>query len=171
MFGTAAADLSPATDRAPAAPDFQQSTPSRLVERAHAVSDHDAVLAPVDLIPFHFDSASLDAIDRLQLREAAQWMQQHPRYRLVLEAHTDAAGTQSYNAGLAARRAVAVRDELERLGVARDRLVLAIHGELAPRAKNPYAPSNRVVILYPTKERIRGLVRKTLARGNAISWS
>jgi outer membrane protein OmpA-like peptidoglycan-associated protein len=171
LVGTAAAELRPSTDRAPAAPDFQQATPSRLVERSHAVSDHDAALAPVDMIPFHFGSASLDAIDRLQLREAATWLKNHPRYRLVLEAHTDAAGSEGFNAGLATRRALAVRDELERLGIPRDRLLLAIHGELAPRAKNPYAPANRVVVIYPTTDATRRIERKTLARGNAVRWS
>lgn len=170
MLGTAAADLKPSTDRAPAAPDFQQATPSRLVERSNAVSDHDAALAPVDLIPFHFDSAALDEVDRVQLREAAAWLRKHPRYRLVIESHTDASGSEGYNAGLATRRALAVRDELERRGIARNRLLLAIHGELAPRATDPYAPSNRVVVLYPTTDATSRVERKTLERGTAISW-
>jgi hypothetical protein len=135
--------------RAPAGPDFQSSPPSPpAVDTTLAASDGRAELLPIDVISFSFDSSTIDAISRLQLGEVARWLDEHPGYRVVVAGHTDAAGGDIYNLGLAARRANAVRDELSRYGIAHDRVVLAVYGKAKRPSHDPYAAANRVAVLY-----------------------
>lgn len=170
LFATCAVTGTAAADHTSAGPDFQQ-TRARHVERAHAASDAETALHPVDVIAFRFDSSRLDRIDRIQIRAAARWLKANPEYRLVVEGHTDAIGGDVYNAGLAARRAEAVRDALVKHGVRRDRVIAAIYGEGKLRSKNLAAQANRVVVMYATKLTPTQIVRRTLPLGIAVVWS
>lgn len=137
-------------DSALSGPDFQRSG-TRPVDRTLAASDGREAIDPVDVIAFRFDSSKLDSADEIEIREAGRWLIAHPRYRLVVEAHTDAYGGDAYNIGLAARRGLAVRDELAKLGIARDRVRVAVFGRAKPPCKDPYAAANRVVVMYATR--------------------
>jgi outer membrane protein OmpA-like peptidoglycan-associated protein len=137
-------------DSAVAGPDFQRSA-ARPVDRSLAASDARDAIDPVDVIGFRFDSSKLDRVDEIEVREAGRWLISHPGYRLVVEAHTDAYGGDAYNIGLAARRGLAVRDELVKLGIGRDRVSVAVFGRAKPPSKDPYAAANRVVVMYATR--------------------
>lgn len=157
-------------DRATPGPDFQRAV-TRAVDRSLASSDGNTAIDPVDVIAFRFDSAALDGSDRIELREAARWLHAHPGYRLVVEAHTDAYGTDAYNVGLASRRARAIRDTLGSLGVPRDRVIAAIYGRAKPPSKNPFAAANRVVVIYATTLSPATIAHRTLPVGAAVLWS
>jgi outer membrane protein OmpA-like peptidoglycan-associated protein len=135
---------------APAGPDFQ-SPRAHAADTAMAASDGRAALDPIDVIPFSFDSAKLDSISKIQVREVASWMTAHPDYQLVVAGHTDAAGGDLYNFELAARRVKVVRDELERCGISRARVVPAVYGKAMRPSRDPYAAANRVAVLYATR--------------------
>ena len=163
LTGTASAD------HAPAAPDFQHRAP-----HGHArevTSNARTMLAPIDIIPFDFDSSKLTTIDHVQVRQAARWLKQHPKHRLVIEGHTDAVGNDVYNVGLATRRANAVRDAIIALGVSPDRVVAVIYGEAKPRSRDPIAAANRVVVLYATTLTPREIASIMLPIGSAVVWS
>jgi len=61
---------------------------------------------------------------------------QNPKMKVRIEGHTDASGTAYANMKLAERRAVAVRDELVRLGLPRTQLVVEALGSTQPVATN-----------------------------------
>ncbi len=70
------------------------------------------------------------------LRAVAARCQDLENYRLEITAHTDAVGTNAANFQLSQRRAAAVRDFLQQLGVQPDTFLLAVFGELKPVADN-----------------------------------
>ncbi len=105
---------------------------------------------PLEVVPFAFDSAAVDSVGRIQLREPAHWIASHPDRRLVIEGHTDAIGGDIYNLGLAARRARGVRDALVALGAPRERIVVEVYGKARPPSHTPTAQANRVAIVYAT---------------------
>jgi outer membrane protein OmpA-like peptidoglycan-associated protein len=94
------------------------------------------VLTLSDDVMFATDSAELRsgayrAIDRL-----AEFLQQNPERRLLIEGHTDARGAESYNEDLSARRANSVAEALMQRGIATDRLRPIGLGEAYPVASN-----------------------------------
>ncbi|MGE0872605.1 MAG: OmpA family protein [Kofleriaceae bacterium] len=159
-----------AADPAPAAPDFWGNTPSRGVYRSQelAASSAERPIDPGDVIEFRFGSARLDDVDRMQLQAAARWLRAHPEYRLVVEAHTDSLGADTYNLGLASQRARSVRDELQRHGIERGRVVATVFGESRPIAADPTAASNRVVVMYATKLSPTEIARRSLPPSTAV---
>jgi type IX secretion system PorP/SprF family membrane protein len=67
----------------------------------------------------------------------------NPNYKLSLEGHTDAVGTESYNVGLSKNRVNAVRDFLIMNGISPDRIVPQHHGETKPVADNANADGRK----------------------------
>lgn len=65
--------------------------------------------------------------------------------QFVIEGHTDASGSDTYNAGLSERRAESVRRYIAERGIGTDRLVARGLGEAAPRSDDPFDPVNRRV--------------------------
>lgn len=81
-----------------------------------------------------------------------QLMTQHPKVMVRVEGHTDASGNENANMRLAKRRAMAVRDELIRLGMPRSQLTLEVHGSKTPIATNTTEEGralNRRVAIVP----------------------
>ncbi|WP_157118692.1 OmpA family protein [Azohydromonas lata] len=125
---TAAATVAAAADGAPAA---AQST--------------SALALPVQ---FAFNSADLLPAARRQLDALAQGIKLLPASRAVLiEGHTDAAGSQVYNEQLSLRRAQSVRRYLvAQYGIEPARLRAVGLGEYDPLpGRDPHAPQNRRV--------------------------
>jgi outer membrane protein OmpA-like peptidoglycan-associated protein len=87
-------------------------------------------------VPFDFDKATLRADARPVLDETARVLSERPTLRISVEGHTDAKGSDAYNARLSERRAQAVVDYLAKAGVARDRLEAHGFGESRPIADN-----------------------------------
>src|SRR5262249_13432089 len=104
-------------------------------------------------------------------REAADWLASHPGYHLVVAAHTDAVGTNGYNAGLAARRARIVRDELAADGIAGSRVILVVFGKACPPSRDPYVAANRVAVIYATTLSPQAIAKATLQSGDAVLWT
>lgn len=95
-------------------------------------SQEDLAVNAGDRVFFDFNQYSLkpDAVRTLQ-RQAA-WMQRNANVRLIIEGHADERGTREYNIALGNRRAVAVRDQLQSLGVAGTRLSTISYGKERP---------------------------------------
>ncbi|HEX7125509.1 MAG TPA: peptidoglycan-associated lipoprotein Pal [Thermodesulfobacteriota bacterium] len=81
---------------------------------------------------FEFDSASLTDGAREALNFNANWMQRFPGTRVLIEGHTDQRGSTAYNLALGERRAVAARDYLVSLGIARERIQTISYGKERP---------------------------------------
>jgi len=95
-------------------------------------SQEDLAVNAGDRVFFDTDKFTLkpDAVRTLQ-RQAA-WMQRNPNVRLMVEGHADERGTREYNIALGNRRAVAVRDQLQSLGVPATRLSTISYGKERP---------------------------------------
>ena len=74
------------------------------------------------------------AVDRLA--SLADYLKNERGVRVAIEGHTDARGTDAYNQDLSERRAAAVRDAMDQLGVTRARFSVEGFGESRPFASN-----------------------------------
>lgn len=102
-------------------------------------------------ILFDFDSAALRSSSRDELREMAEVFNRYDDTTIVVAGHTDSTGSAAYNQRLSQRRANAVSNYLEDLGVDGYRLDANGYGESSPKTSNGTASGrqrNRRVELY-----------------------
>lgn len=102
-------------------------------------------------ILFDFDSAGLRSSSRDELREMADVFNKYNDTTIVVAGHTDSVGSSSYNQRLSERRASAVSNYLEDLGVRGSRLDAVGYGESRPKSGNDTSSGrqrNRRVELY-----------------------
>jgi len=94
--------------------------------------DRDTFLAQT--VHFDYDSSSVRPTDLAKVEIVAQHMVQNPSHKLMIEGHCDERGTEDYNVSLGERRALAVVDELLRLGISQGRIRTTSYGEKIPMA-------------------------------------
>ena len=88
---------------------------------------------------FDFNSAALRSASRASIREMASVFDKYPNTIISVQGHTDSIGTASYNQRLSVRRADAVGDYLQTLGVNNNRIETLGFGESQPKASNSTA--------------------------------
>jgi outer membrane protein OmpA-like peptidoglycan-associated protein len=95
-----------------------------------------ATLSLAEEVLFATDSAVLrpGAIDKL--RALSDYLRDQRGVRVAIDGHTDNRGTDAHNQLLSERRAAAVRDALDQLGVTRARFSVEGFGERRPVATN-----------------------------------
>ena len=81
---------------------------------------------------FDFDKYDLRDDTVSILKENAQWLQDNPQYRIMLEGHCDERGTIEYNLELGAKRSNAVQNYLINLGLESERFKIISYGEERP---------------------------------------
>lgn len=110
----------------------------------------DRVLFDYDMS--HLSSEALDTVEKV-----AVWMENHPGVTLVLEGHADERGTREYNLALGERRANAVRDHLEALGVDTRCLSVISYGYEQPAAsgsnESAWSQNRRAVFVVSASPR------------------
>ena len=102
-------------------------------------------------ILFDFDSSALRSSSRDELREMADVFNKYNDTTIVVAGHTDSRGSASYNQRLSERRASAVSNYLEDLGIRGSRLDAVGYGESRPKSTNDTSAGrqrNRRVELY-----------------------
>jgi outer membrane protein OmpA-like peptidoglycan-associated protein len=87
-------------------------------------------------ILFDFNSAGLRSSSRDELREMANVFNRYGDTTIAVQGHTDSVGSASYNQRLSERRASAVVNYLEDLGVRGSRLDAVGYGESRPKSSN-----------------------------------
>lgn len=92
------------------------------------ISREKASIDPFPTVYFPFDSWEISSEVQDRLDATASWMNRFPNYELIIEGHTDARGTESYNMVLGVRRAKAVKEYLANLGISRKRLDVVSFG-------------------------------------------
>ena len=85
-----------------------------------------------DRIFFGDGSADIGTRARSALEAQAQWLTLYPQAIIAIESHSDDRGTPEFNAGVAERRAEAVRQRLVELGVTPDRIRVSSLGRDQP---------------------------------------
>jgi outer membrane protein OmpA-like peptidoglycan-associated protein len=103
--------------------------------RVERVAEGIRVTFPSGIL-FDFDSAELRQASRDNLQSFAKTLNNYPNTNIRIEGHTDSVGKPDYNQKLSERRAQAVVDYLDGLGVDGSRLIPVGYGETQPVASN-----------------------------------
>ena len=85
---------------------------------------------------FDFDSYTIKTEYLPLLKNIGDWMKQSGSTRITVEGNCDERGTTEYNLALGQKRADAVRDYLDRLGVDGKRVKTVSYGKETPRDAN-----------------------------------
>lgn len=85
-----------------------------------------------DVVLFAYDSDELTSASRATLWAQAGWMGTYSNVSITIEGHADERGTREYNLALGERRAVAVQNYLEGLGVDASRISRISYGKERP---------------------------------------
>jgi len=94
------------------------------------IEDADTIRGLLKPVYFDFDSPAIKRDERAKITDAADYLKKNPQYRMMLEGHCDWRGTSEYNLGLGDRRAQSVRQFLQDLGIAKDKLETNSKGSL-----------------------------------------
>lgn len=81
---------------------------------------------------FEYDQATLTEGSRAILQKKAGFMKKHPEVQITIEGHCDQRGSGDYNLGLGQRRADSVKNYLQDLGIAGNRLATVSYGKEQP---------------------------------------
>ena len=112
-----------------------QSLEQELADLKAEETERGLVLTLEDVL-FDTNRAVLNAGAESTIARLAQFLDDYPERRILIEGHTDATGSDEYNRQLSAQRADAVRDALMERGVAQDRVRTRGLGETYPLASN-----------------------------------
>lgn len=82
----------------------------------------------METVEFDFNKAEIRAIDYPKLNEVVAIMKRNPSLHFIIEGHTDAVGTESYNFDLSQRRANAVLNYLVEKGLNKNRFSISAKG-------------------------------------------
>jgi outer membrane protein OmpA-like peptidoglycan-associated protein len=158
-------------DNAPIGPDFVGTAPRAHIDPSLTASGAMNRIDPVDIVAFRYNSPDLSSSALVQIDRSAAWLKRHPRFRLVLEGHTDRLGVDPYNEDLATRRVQAVRERLMRRGITSDRIVLITYGEA--QAIAPENPEDRRVVMFASDQPVRDVVATQLGHRHALvaTWT
>ena len=104
------------------------------------------------VVYFDFDSSNLTPEAQRVVEAHAQYLSNNPGMAVVLEGHADERGTREYNLALGERRANAVSEIFQAMGVAPDAIRTISYGEERPismgQDESAWSLNRRVEILY-----------------------
>ncbi len=107
----------------------------RPVNAGDIQEDENTIRGLLKPVYFEFDQSAIKQDERKKISEAADYLKKNTQYRLLLEGHCDWRGTAEYNLGLGDRRAQAVRQFLQQLGVPKEKLETLSKGALGASEK------------------------------------
>lgn len=84
------------------------------------------------IVYFDFDRSAIKPNERPKIEAVAAYLRANPNKDVKVEGHCDERGTEEYNRALGERRALAVREELIRNGIAPERIETISYGEDRP---------------------------------------
>jgi peptidoglycan-associated lipoprotein len=90
------------------------------------------VLAQIEDVLFDCDRATVRLDQLPKVDTLATWLREHPETRIVIDGHRDERGNSEYNLGLGDRRATVIRERLQAIGIAVNRLEIISYGEERP---------------------------------------
>lgn len=93
---------------------------------------------------FNTNKAQLKSGGMHNVQKLADFLNQYPQHKVLVEGHTDSTGSDSYNQKLSERRANAVRTALIDQGVGSERVTTRGYGEAYPVAGNDTAAGRQL---------------------------
>jgi len=127
---------SAAANRAQARLDARDAQIKQLQNSLNAKQTERGTLVTFGDVLFDFDKANLKSSALPNITTLAQFLQENPDRKVIVEGYTDSKGSASYNQSLSERRANAVRTALVRAGVDPSRIVAQGYGKEFPVADN-----------------------------------
>jgi len=130
----------------------QVETVEQVVSPAEQMRQKLEALRQENTIYFDFDKATVrpEFIETLQAHGA--FLTANPNVRITVEGHSDERGTPEYNIALGERRAIAVVQYLQNLGVSSGQISTVSYGEEKPvdmsRSEAGFAKNRRAVLVY-----------------------
>ena len=103
-----------------------------LVDQDRSKWRQDSEMFRTETVYFDFDSSAIKSSERSKIETVASYLKGSSSAAIKVEGHCDERGTEEYNRSLGERRALAVREELVRLGIAPDRIDTISYGEDRP---------------------------------------
>ena len=88
---------------------------------------------------FDTNKSAVKGTSAATLNKLAGIFKEYPNTNILIEGHTDSAGTDEYNWGLSQRRAESVADYLMSQGISSSRFTTKWYGETQPKASNETA--------------------------------
>jgi peptidoglycan-associated lipoprotein len=101
-------------------------------EGSHAGWPENAEIFKANTVHFAFDSSVVRSSDTSNVRFVADHLKGNPTLAVRVEGHCDERGTEEYNRSLGERRALAVREELIKLGISAGRVDTISYGKDRP---------------------------------------
>lgn len=92
----------------------------------------DFIVSVGDRVFFDYDSAELDGDAKELLQSQAAWIKQYNKTSITIEGHCDERGTREYNLALGEKRAQAVKNYLNGLGIDSSNLSTISYGKERP---------------------------------------
>ena len=111
--------------------DYTADVPSDY-EGIYPGSQEDLIVNVGDRVFFAFDSFELDADAQELLQDQAAWLKQYNKTSITIEGHCDERGTREYNLALGEKRAQAVKNYLNGLGISTSSLSTVSYGKERP---------------------------------------
>jgi outer membrane protein OmpA-like peptidoglycan-associated protein len=111
---------------------------AQLAELAAKQTERGSIITLGDVL-FATDQANLTADGMRTVRKLADVLINNPRRSVLIEGFTDSTGSSGHNLELSQRRADAVRDALQGMGVGRERIATRGYGAAFPVAGNDSA--------------------------------
>jgi peptidoglycan-associated lipoprotein len=148
--GQSAADTSQTTTQP--VETVQVETVEQVVSPAEQMRQKLDALRQENTIYFDFDKATVrpEFVETLQAHGA--FLTANPSVRVTVEGHSDERGTPEYNIALGERRAQAVVQYLQNLGVSAGQISTVSYGEEKPvdmsRTEAGFAKNRRAVLVY-----------------------
>ena len=149
---TSSTDQSGADTSGMAQETVQVETVEQVVSPAEQMRQKLEALRQENTIYFDFDKATIrpEFIETLQAHGA--FLSANPSVRVTVEGHSDERGTPEYNIALGERRAMAVVQYLQNLGVTSGQISTVSYGEEKPvdmsRTEAGFAKNRRAVLVY-----------------------
>jgi outer membrane protein OmpA-like peptidoglycan-associated protein len=122
--------------RAQAKLDARDAQIAKLQESLNAKQTDRGTLVTFGDVLFDFNKANLKSNAYPNITKLAQFLQENPERKVIVEGYTDSVGSANYNQGLSERRAASVRMALVRAGVDPARIVAQGYGKEYPIADN-----------------------------------
>jgi outer membrane protein OmpA-like peptidoglycan-associated protein len=134
---TAEGDLKNAAgQRAQARLDARDAQIKQLQASLNAKQTERGTLVTFGDVLFDFNKADLKSSGLVDINKLAQFLQENPDRKVIVEGYTDSSGSAAYNQSLSERRANSVRMALVKMGVSPERIVAQGYGKEYPVADN-----------------------------------
>jgi len=125
-----------AAQRAQARLDARDAQIKQLQNSLNAKQTERGTLVTFGDVLFDLNKSELKAGGMVNIQKLAQFLQENPDRKVIVEGYTDSTGSDSYNQSLSERRAGSVRMALVRAGVDLSRIVAQGYGKEYPVADN-----------------------------------